>query len=230
MAARTFSRKDRDRMMRLRQTFLVNENFGTLRQVVRYVRAETGQGELAVLEDLLDRATAEPECWPAVWTTLELVPTFMAAPGSWRRFLEEVGVYLVEEAGIRDDAALATVLAVQHALLPDHSRHYPRVLDLPHDYTGWFQDMVAAKNSGHRHDWHDVVTPLRDRGPGRFEVDDPGWRATRALGASFLNYGFGINWEMDSPVARSFLVRRVAGLADTTGDKAREQVLEIRGA
>ena len=202
----SFTRRDRTEMMRLRQLFLLSEDFGVLRQICRYARAETGIGEIDLLDQLAAAAEEDPERWPWLWVSLELLPRFMAAPGSWRLLLGDVRRYLVDELGVADDDALDTAIDVQHALLPDHSRRFPDEVGLAHDYGAWWRDVAAAKAAGHLHDWPDHVRALRTYGPSTFRVDDPGLAATRALGGRFHAYGMGLNWEMDSPVARSFLV------------------------
>ena len=43
---------------------------------------------------------------------------YMVEPMSWRAFYDEVGRFLMQELGARDDSELRTVLAVQAALMP----------------------------------------------------------------------------------------------------------------
>jgi hypothetical protein len=65
--------------------------------------------------------------------------------------------------------------------------------------------MVDAKERGHLADWHAETPPLRSFAAGTLTVDDPTSFAAMALGANIEMHGFGLNWELDSPMARAFV-------------------------
>jgi len=203
-------------MRRLRQTFQLMENFGVLRQVARYVRHETGLGEVAFYEQVIADATADAERWPHLHMAQQLVVNLMVPPVSWRFFYDELADYLVEVIGVTRDDALQTVIDVQHALVPDRGRSFPVVLDLPHDYGAWHGQLMAVKDSGHRSDWSSMVEPLRNQPPGRLTIDDSRRAADLAPGHPAEFYGFGYSWELDSPLSRPtmFGEQWVAALAD----------------
>jgi len=201
MESATFSREDFTRMKTLRGVFYLLEKYGVLRHVARYVRQETGLSEMAFYERLWDEARAERRRWPLIAFTLEAVPDLMIPPGQWSLFLAEVGRYVVEVHGVADDEALATVLAVQNALLPARDRQFPDRIEVPHDYAAWFAAMVAAKDAGHRRDWATIVPALRLYPRGELTISDPYDVCVFGLGNTIESDSAGV-WELDSPVSR----------------------------
>lgn len=198
----TFSREDYVEMHLMRRAYLLTENFGVLRQVTRFVRHETGLGEVELVERMRREATADPERWPHLALVLAAVPDVMVPPVSWAYFVDEVRRYLVGPVGLAADSALEAVLAVQHALLPSAGRAFPATVELAHDLPAWHAAIMAAKDQGHLHDWPDHVAPLRSFGPASFTVDDP-----RDVCGISLGFGSAIDaymdWELRSPVARA---------------------------
>ena len=200
-SAASFTREDFERMQTLRRQFYFLEKFGVLRHLARYARQETGVREMGLYERMWNDVRADRARWPQMAFTLEAIPGLMVPPGRWRPFLGEVGRYLVEVLGVADDDALATVLAVQHALLPARDRHFPERVDLPHDYAAWYAAMVAAKESGRRADWESTVPPLRQYPPGSLTVSDPYEVCVFGIGHTFDSDATGV-WELESPVSR----------------------------
>jgi len=200
-SAASYSSDDYDAMGKLRRVFLLLEKFGVLRHVARYVRQETGIGEIAFYERLWRDTRAERNRWPIIAFTLEAVPMLMVPPGRWSLFLDEVRRHLVDVLGVADDDALATVFAVQHALLPARHRQFPQTLSLPHDYTAWHAAMMTAKDDGRLEDWTDVVPPLRQYPAATFTVDDPYDVCLLGIGHTVESDIWGV-WELTSPVSR----------------------------
>jgi radical SAM superfamily enzyme YgiQ (UPF0313 family) len=200
-SAASFTRHEYGDMQRLRRIFLLLEKFGVLRHVARYVRQETGIGEMDFYERLATAARAQRQRWPVLAFTLEAIPTLMVPPGCWRLFLDDVRRYLVEVLEIRDDAALATVLAVQLALLPARDRRFPETVQLAHDYAAWHAAMIAAKDQGRFDDWTELVPPLRQFGPATFTVSDPHEVCAFGMGHTVESDIYGV-WELASPVSR----------------------------
>ena len=114
----SYTRDEWNQMHRLGAGLWLFENFGILRQVAGYVRAETGRREVDFYESLIEASAAEPESWPFTAIVLRVLPHAMVPPVSWRFFIDEIHRWLVDVEGIADDDALATVLAVQHAPAP----------------------------------------------------------------------------------------------------------------
>jgi hypothetical protein len=210
VASGSFTRADYERMKRLRRAYVLAENFGVLRQVMRFVRQESGQREIDFVANLLDVSTDEVHTWPVISYTLQSVPTLMAPPASWRLFVDEVRRYLVSRLHLPDDTALQTVLDVQHALLPAPGRAFPHTLSLSHDYAAWHSAMLEAKIAGYTDSWPDEIPPLREFGPASFEVTDPDQVCTQGLGFAMDFVDVYENWELGSPVRRAVVSHRTA--------------------
>ncbi|MFN8641687.1 MAG: radical SAM protein [Candidatus Binatia bacterium] len=223
VSTKTLSRAQRDEAVRLRALFLLFENFGALRQVARFVRQETGLGEVAFYERLRLDTEGDPERWPMLRLLAAAVPTIMSAPGSWGLMIDELRGYLVEAIGVAADDALDTVLAVQLALLPAVDRVLPVTLSLRHDYAAWYQAMLEVKESPARGDWTRVVPRLRELPPATFTVSDPDDGVRRSIGGNLELHGFGLNWEYESPVRRAFsAASEPEGVERPTGVAPRE--------
>jgi radical SAM superfamily enzyme YgiQ (UPF0313 family) len=205
----TFTREDFDYMMQMRRIYFMCENFGVLRQVSRHVRQATGMREIDIYRKMLADAKAEPLRWPFLSLVMRVLPDLMIPPVSWQCFFDELHEYLVEAFGVADDGALRTVLKVQHALLPSRERQFPCTVSLEHDYAAWHRQMVAAKDGGHRDDWHDVVPPLSSFQPATFVVDDPYEVCERARGFR-VDLEYDADWELSSPVSRAMPHRHTA--------------------
>ena len=202
VSSTTFSREDYRRMDLMRRSYLLAENFGVMRQVLRFVRRETGQGEVEVIEAMRDAVVAEPSRWPHLEAVLLAISNTMVPPVSWAFYIDDLRRYLVDVVGLPHDSALDTVLTVQHALLPAPDRAFPYTVALDHDYAAWYQGILAAKDDGHLHDWATVVDRLHDHGPATMTIDDPHQLCQRNLGAGSAIDAYQ-DWELSSPVARA---------------------------
>ena len=200
-SAASYTRGDYEEMRKLRRVFLLLEKFGVLRHVARYVRQEASIPEIAFFERLWRDTRSERSRWPVIAFTLEAIPGLMVPPGRWSLLLDEVRRYVVDVLGVADDEALATVLAVQHALLPARQRHFPETLSLRHDYAAWHAAMMTAKDDGHLEDWAEVVPPLRQFPAGTFTVDDPYDVCLLGIGHTVESDIWGV-WELTSSVSR----------------------------
>jgi len=197
----SFTRDEYDAMLRTRMVFFLTEKFGALRYVARYVRAETGQREIDLFDAMWETARANPRRWPMLDFTLNVLPRFMVPPVSWRAFIDEVHDYLVEIVGLPDDDALATVLTVQHTMLPDRRRPFPYTVDLPCDFVAWFEAMIEAKHAGHLEDWPGQIPPLREFGPGTLSVEDKREVCSYEMGRNAESNPWDA-WDLDSPISR----------------------------
>lgn len=198
----SFSEADYKEMTKVRRIFLVAINFGTLRHALRYARQETGQREIDLLDRLIAAADNNGDRWPALRFTLLYVPHLMVPPVDWGWFLADVHRFFVEQLGIADDAALDSALRAQHAMLPAPERRFPETIELSCDYASWYQDVQAARESGHYKDWFNFVPPLRAYGQGTLTVTDPKEICARRLGKNFNEGGGWATWELDSEIAR----------------------------
>jgi hypothetical protein len=215
----TFTRAEWDAMYRLRTGFWLFENFNILRQVATFVRAETGRREIDFYEQLIIDVHRDPHSWPALATTLRVLPDLMVPPVTWRRMIDEVRRYLLEFVRLPDDSALEAVLAVQHALLPARDRAFPHTIELPHDYAAWHAAMANLRDEGHLADWHELLAPLRTYRPASLTVDDPLESCQRFLGPTYTFLSEDSAWDLASPVSRprqADLTRRKASAVGAT--------------
>jgi hypothetical protein len=206
----SFSQSEYEEMKRLRHAYLLAENFGILRQVMRFVRQETGMREIDFLVEHRRVVCENAQRWPISSYTFESVPMLMAPPASWGLFIEELHDYVVEHVNLADDSALATVLAVQHALLPARDRPFPVEIELAHDYPAWHRAMMDAKIRGFTQSWPDMVPRLCELGPGTFEVQDPDQVCQQGLGFGIDFVDIYENWELASPTRRAVVSHRTA--------------------
>jgi hypothetical protein len=197
----SFSRQDYEDMNGLRLLFILGDAIGILRHVAHYVRSETGVREVDFYERLRRDIKETPERWPTLAFSLRAMASLLVPPGSWYLIVEEARRYLTEILQVPDDAALTTVLTVQHALLPARDRVMPQTLRVAHDYGSWHRAMLEATQNGHQHDWHLVVPKLREFGPSIFLIDDPDELCKLGIGGAVDGDLFG-NYELRSTVSR----------------------------
>ena len=209
VATSSMSRAEYADMFRVRSLYLICENFGVLRHVARYVRHETGEREIDLYLRMREAALAEPWRWPALDFLVNSVDQLMASPASWQLLLDEVRDFILSTTAVPDDSALATVLEVQHAVLPAPGRSFPVELDMEHDVVAWHQQMLEAKDLSL--DWTAEVPHLRDLPPARMVVQDPRHIGDSLLGGN-LDSAMLESWELDSPIARP--LPAIEGLVD----------------
>ena len=203
MEAASYTREDWEEMDQLRLAYYLFDVYGLLRYVARYVRRETGMGEVAFYDKVRSDVSRHPDDWPVVSTTLKTLEGYMAPPGSWSLFIAEIGRYLVEVLELADDSALRTALVVQHAHLPAPDRKFPAALELEHDYAAWQDLLLIAREEGHRDDWQDHVPRLCEFGPATLVIEDPSEVCQRDIGKAKVILDLHLHtWELESPVAR----------------------------
>lgn len=211
VSTRTFTRDDFTVMLELRQLFTLFDNFGVLRLCSRFVRQQTGMTEMTFYRKLLVQA-GDPQQegeWPLLHTLVTWGQHLMAPVYSWALVLAELRQFLIRECAVPDDSALDVILAAQHALLPAHGRVYPMSTTLQHDVVEWHSQMLQAKAAGYRRDWHTVTPPLSSYGPGTLEVNDKNGSVTNTLGCDLELTALGVNWDMDSGLARARVAQDV---------------------
>jgi hypothetical protein len=198
----SYTEADLAMMHEIRTAFLYFENFAVLRTISRFVRHETNVDEMRFYEKLL-LDTVGHRAWPMLSVLCNFGASLMAPPLSWYLVIEELGLYLRQECGVKDGPALRSVLAAQLASLPAHDRVYPQRIELECDVAAWHMAMIEEKESGNRRGWTANVPRLETYGAGTLTVDDPFGITRAALGVNRELNSFGLNWELDSPLHRA---------------------------
>jgi len=199
----SYTREQWQQMDRLRMAYYLFDNYPILRYVARYVRSETGMGEVEFYDSIQAEALKHPDDWPVMATILKTLEGYMAPPGSWGLFIEEVRRYLTNNLQMPDNSGLRTTLAVQHAHLPAPGRQFPQVVKLEHDYMAWQEVLLTSREEGHRDDWQDHIPRLSTFGPATLTIHDPGDVCRRDIGyhKNVLDMNLR-SWELVSPIAR----------------------------
>ena len=163
----SYTRDEWHQMHRLGAGVWLFENFGILRQVASYVRAETGRREVDFYEALIEASAADPDSWPYTAVVLRVLPHAMVPPISWRFFLDEIRRWLVDVEGIADDDALVRQAQLhrerrsadqvhrrhhdQHDARPaDHHQFQPSQAVPGHQCHGDHREDHPAERSDHR--------------------------------------------------------------------------------
>lgn len=203
MEAASYTREDWEEMDHLRNAYYLFDGYGLLRYVARFVRSETGLGEVAFYDRVRREALADEDTWPVIATTLKTLQGYMAPPGSWGLFIDEIRQFLTKKMDIEDNSSLRTVLAVQLAHLPSPAREFPVRIELEHDYVTWQDVVLRTREEGHREDWQDHTPKLSEFGPVALTIDDPNSVCRRDVGKHMYVLGVNLHsWELESPVAR----------------------------
>lgn len=201
--AASYTREEWKEMDCLRMAYYLFDNYPMLRYVSRFVRRETGMGEVEFYDQVQSEALRHPGEWPVISTVLRSIESYMAPPGSWGLFIEEIHRYLVNHLGMPDDSGLRTTLAVQHAHLPTPGRMFPDTVELEHDYMAWQDLLLASREDGHRDDWQDHIPRLSEFGPATLTIHDPNEICQRDIGYHKGTLDMNLrSWEFESPVAR----------------------------
>lgn len=212
VATTSFGPEEREEMVRFRDVFRWADHFGVLRHVMRWEAHRSGRRELDVLWTIAQVAPARADAYPLLAFMVRSGRRYMVEPMSWRAFYDEVGQFLVQELGARDDSELRTVLAVQEALMPAPGRVFPETIHLDHDYVAFYEEVLRPAD-GRRADRR-----LGDYPRSELTVDDPhaispaclremfeiehspeGSRSLRHEGEFWQAF----NWELQSPLRRA---------------------------
>jgi radical SAM superfamily enzyme YgiQ (UPF0313 family) len=199
----SYTREEWEGMNRLKMAYYLFDSYGLLRYVARFVRSEKGIGEVEFYDSVQKEARKNPGKWPVISSLLRTLEEYMAPPGSWGLYINEVQRYMVDHVGMNDDSALRTVLAVQHAQLPAAGRQFPDLLELGHDFSAWWDTILVAREEGHRDDWEQHAPKLSEFAPGTLNVEDPNGVCLSELGKPLNSLLYSLrSWELDSSVAR----------------------------
>jgi radical SAM superfamily enzyme YgiQ (UPF0313 family) len=218
VSTRTYTRDDLAKMIAIKNIYLLLDNFGVMRVCSRFVRQQVGMTEMEFYRLLLETTSYEGKerNWPLLNALVNYGHDLMAPVYSWALVFNELRRFMINKCGVPEDSALDAVLTAQRALLPTHGRTFPDVVELPHDVVAWHAQMLAVKGDGHRKDWQSIAPPLSSFGPGRLEVNDINGTVTKLLGCDITISAVGVNWDMDSGVARARvdMHRMTSGLAE----------------
>lgn len=219
LSTSSFTRADRDLMVRLRRADAALEQFGVLRHVLRFVQWEHDLLATDVVAHLVDEAERRPERRPLLAWLLDSFDVHTVPPVSWTAFFAEVRSTLVDDLDVPPSSGLDVVLAVQRHLLPELGRRFPDRLALAHDYVAYYDDATRGL-------WTDGEPtvprrPLASYGPGELVVvGDPtdlcrtglGWALGDRDEGSIGSFWLGDHWELDSPLTRNLAhVTRLGG-------------------
>jgi hypothetical protein len=225
VASSTFSLDERSTMLRLRMAERVFEHFGLLRHVLRFLQWDHDVRMVDVLEKIVTVTTSRPHDYPLLSWVQHHLDVLFTPPCSWMAFYDEVEAFVEAELGI-EDPALATVLEVQRALVPDRARSFPDERSLDHDYVAYHRSATATLRTEGRPST--PTGPLRSWGPGSLTVHgdpcDVGgsfrrlWesRPPDRLPGEFWQV---LHFELDSP-----LTRWIGEVAATPGFTRRDDV------
>jgi len=201
-ATATYTEDDLTTMNKIRDVFMLFENYGVMRLVSRFIRQETDVDEMGFYRQMMIDAE-DHQMWPSLHMLTTYVTSSMAPPVSWSLVMDELSVYIQKTYGLADSPALRSVLAAQLASLPAHGRAYPETSEFECDVVAWYRAMVVAKEGGDRLEWEQQLPRLETYGPGQVVVDDPYGVTETSLGMNSELNSFGINWELDSPLHRA---------------------------
>ncbi len=200
----TYTRQEWDEMWQLRTAYALLDTYGVLRYLARYIRLEIGMHEVDFYDKLQTEALQHPLDWPVIADVLRTLKDYMAPPGSWSFFIDEVRRYVVNELDLPENSGLRTALTVQQAHLPAADRKFPHTLDLEHDFTAWWNTLLVSREEGHREDWEKHVPHLSEFGPATITISDPNKICRLEIGKPLGALDYNLRtWELESPVARA---------------------------
>ncbi len=144
ISSSTFSRDERDFMMRMRQANAVFEQYGLGRHLMRFLQWDHGLLAMDFLARAIEVTQDDPDRYPLLNFTLRYFELYPVPPLGWRAFYDELRRFVVDECGIELSEALDTVLDLQVFLMPEYGRSFPDTLLLEHDYYSYFEDATAS--------------------------------------------------------------------------------------
>lgn len=205
VSTRTYTRDDLVLMSSYRQLYMLMDNFGVLRYLARFVRQEIGITEMEFYQEIWSKAAQGEQQykWPMLNAMANYGQFLMAPLYSWALFYAEVREFVIEELGLAADSSLNAVIQTQHAIMPAHGRQYPHEIELAHDVVAWNQEVINAKSQGSRSEWQNHVPRLAEFAPGQLKVNDVNGSVAKTIGCSLEINSNGVNWDMDSGLARA---------------------------
>jgi radical SAM superfamily enzyme YgiQ (UPF0313 family) len=217
-ATSTFTRADREAMLRLRHAYTAFERFGVLRHVSRFLQWDHQIESIELQRRIISIADEHPERYPLLGWVMRYFDYFNVPPLGWRSFAAEVRRFVGAELGVQPNAALDTVLDLQAFLMPAPGRRFPDTIALAHDVVQYERDKTDELwRSGHA---RSDDRRLEDYGPSSFTVyADPLDRCTEGLQrfsdprneVMTERFWLSSHWELDSPLVQNFPEVAAAG-------------------
>lgn len=166
----------------LGRLFRCAHTYGMFRYWLNFLQWDYGIDPIEVLDQLVESAKTSRDPWIAkLWdrsgmphdmiTSHAALREELRVSGHWPAFWQALKQWTLQNhPQVRDDSALAAVLAVQSAVMPNATASYPLVVELEHDFVAYHhahrQDLNHEKNS-------EQSQALASYGPGRLDVTDP---------------------------------------------------------
>ena len=162
LSTASYTETDRDEMMRLRYWWQSLEQLGAARNVLTYMQGDFGLRAIDVVH-CIDRVVNEdPFRYPCLSWFGRFVDLYLAPPGSWRLFYQELAEFCTAELQVETDPALCFVLELEEFLRPRKARKFPDSMFMKHDFVSYRRDVLAGTTSR-----------LSDYGGAELVVTDP---------------------------------------------------------
>lgn len=202
VACKSFSREQRDQMMRLRSIYLMGENLSYLRYVMRFLQWDHGIEAVKFLDDLQAALSGQPQDFPKfadsfVFQNATVAVAHIPESESFRvnsfsrleDFYQAVKRFVCSRYGVPQDSAMDVAFQVNRAVLPDPTKSYPLTVELEHDFVSYIQDHRQGKGYS-----------LTEYGPGEMKISDPEKRSQYPLTSAVQNTIREQTWELPSDI------------------------------
>ena len=199
----SYTTAELDSMKSIYNVYVVTEGYSILRYVLRYLQWEHGIQALTFLHKLEDEINKNPDNYPSITWAIQYFSADKCMPGGWKRFYDEIALFVANAYKIKRDAAFDTVLLVNEIVMPDDTIRYPLTIDLEYDFVSYFlennDNSVCEKKS------------LTDYPAASFTVDDPDLMSL--IDDNFSQYDMHqFFWELRSRIARANSVSDVRNM------------------
>lgn len=200
----SYTPADMQRMNALYDVYVMADGYSLLRYVLRYMQWEHGVMAGTFLANLLDDCQAEPDAYPLMTWAVRYFNEDKSMPSGWANFYQELYAYicaryaLTPSSPTHAQSALATVISVNQAAMPDDALQYPYTVDLVHDFVAYFTQNTAER------------LPLESFGTASMTFTDPNKLSIVDLNsAQYDSHQY--FWELHSAVARPKSLAEFAG-------------------
>lgn len=197
----SYTPEDMQRMSALYEVYVMADGYSLLRYVLRFMQWEHGVMAGEFLANLLDDSQTDPDAYPLLTWAVRYFNEDKSMPSGWANFYQEVYAYITARypstltstaastLAQGQASALATVIAVNQAAMPDDALAYPYTVDLAHDFVAYF-----TQNAEQR-------LPLESFAPASMTFTDPNKLSVVDLhSAQYDSHQY--FWELHSAVAR----------------------------
>lgn len=186
----SYTEEELSDMKLLYKIFTMADGYGLLRYVIRYLQWEYQIRAIDFIHDLMQSLQAEPSQYPRLAFAMRFFETDKCVPGGWDAYYDELHQYVINNYEIADDTALASIIKMNEAVMPDESKDYPRTVSLQHDVISYF----THKSNGRE-------ASLLDTSESEVVVSDPDGMVD--IDDTYLQYdSHQFFWELTSEVSR----------------------------